>query len=179
MKERINAIKEYLKYFPDEARAKQNLTLCEYADELDIKLEGKYYPRMDWYVFRINPQITAGKRYSLANSATNYKHNQEDTIIIWHESSGKLAFVDNEYWWDIDDEWKEFMDILKSYNPLDYDEINCEYIYDIEHGKKLINDYEKIVQDFKKKANKKIKEVELKNKKKQLERLQKELEESE
>lgn len=52
--------------------------------------------------------------------------------VYWSESSGRLAFIDNMYWFDIEDEWNEFMNILKSYNPLDYDEINNNYIYDLE-----------------------------------------------
>lgn len=70
------------------------------------------------------------------------------------------------------------MSVLKSYSPLDYDEINNNYIYDLEHGKKLIADYDKIVGSFQDKANRKVKEVQLANKKKELEKLQKELEES-
>lgn len=179
MKEKIKAIKEYLKYFPDDTYVKQKLELHQYADELDIKLNGSYYPRMNGDYCIINQQISAGKKYNLTNRKTNYKPNGKDTIIIWSEPSGSLAFVDNEYWWniEIEDEWEEFINVLKSYNPLDYDEINNDYIYDLKNGKRLIEDYEKIIDDFIKKANKKIKQVELEKKKKQLELLQKELEE--
>lgn len=178
MKERIKAIEKYLKYFPYEVHAQNNLKLCQYADELGLKLNGSYFPRMDWNYCLINSQIKACKKYYLANSKTKYEINGEDTIIVWSESAGRLAFVGDEYWWDIEDEWEEFMDVLKSYNPLDYDEINNNYIYDIENGKKLINDYDKIVHVFMSKVNKKVKEVQLANKKKELERLQKELSEA-
>ena len=178
MKERIKAIEEYLKYFPDDYHVKNNLKLCQYADELGLKLNGSYYPRIDWNYCLINSQIKAGKKYHLTNSKTKYEPNGEDTIIIWSESSGRCAFVRDEYWWDIADEWEEFMNVLKSYNPLDYDELNNNYVYDLENGKQLINDYDKIVDDFMEKVNKKIKEIELEKKKKQLELLQKELEES-
>lgn len=178
MKERIKAIEEYLKYFPNDSNANNNLKLCQYADELGLKLNGSYYPRIDWNYCLINPQIKAGKKYGLTNSKTKYKQNGEDTIVIWSESTGRLGFVDGEYWWDIADEWEEFKNILKSYNPLDYDEINNNYIYNLENGKQLINDYKMIVDCFMEKVNKKIKEVELEKKRKQLELLQKELAES-
>lgn len=178
MKERIKAVKEYLKYFPDDYHAKNNLTLCEYADELGIELNNGCYPRIDYGYFVINSQIMVGKEYYIANSTTKYKQNGNDSIVIWSESCGRLAFVSRDYWFDIEDEWNDFMNVLKSYSPLDYDEINNNYIYDVEHGKKLINDYDKIVQDFMNKANKKIKEVQIANKKKELERLQKELAEA-
>ena len=178
MKDRIKAVKEYLRHFPNDSYAYNNLLLCEYADELGVELTKGYYPRIEYGYFVINSQIKVGKYYCLTNSKTHYKQNKEDSIVIWSESCGRLAFVDRDYWYDIESEWCEFMDILKSYNPLDYDELNNNYIYDLEHGKKLINDYNEIVKSFMDKVNKKIKEVQLANKKKELERLQKELAES-
>ena len=176
MKEKIEAIKRYLKYFPNDGHAKDNLMLCEYADELGLELNGSYYPRIDYDYCLINQQIKVGKKYDLTNSTTKYKQNGNDTIVIWHESSGRLAFVDNEYWFYIDDEWQEFVNVLMSYNPLDYDELNNVYIYDIENGKHLIFDYDKIVGGFMNKVNKKIKEIQLERKRKQLEQLKRELE---
>ena len=179
MKERIEAIKEYLKYFPNDFNAKNNLTLCECLDELglDIELKGYYYPRVEWDNVIFNSQIRMTSRYSITNSATKYKHDGKNKVIVWNESCGRCAFVDSDYWWDIADEWEELTNVLKSYNPLDYDEINNNYIYNLENGKRLINDYDKIVQDFKDKVDKKIKEVQLENKRKEFERLKRELEE--
>lgn len=178
MKDRIEAIEKYLEYFPKDFNAKNNLLLCKYADELGIELTGYYYPRIEYGFFVINRQIQVGKGYHLTNSATKYEQNKIDSLVIWHEPCGRLAFTSSEYWHDIEDEWKEFINILMSYNPLDYDEINDNYIYDIENGKKLINDYKDIVNDLEKKINKKIKMVQLEKKKKELERLQAELETS-
>ena len=176
MKEKINVIKEYLKYFPTDSTAKNNLLLCEYADELDIELKGGYYPRIEYGYCVINYQIKVGKKYSLTNSTTKYKHNGNDSIVIWNEPSGRLAFVNSDYYCDVDDEWGAFKNILMSYNPIDYDEINNVYIYDLKNGKRLINDYENIVKDLQKQIDKKVKEVMIENKKKEIERLQKELE---
>jgi hypothetical protein len=178
MKKKIAAIKEYLKYFPYDSSVENNLMLCEYADELGIELNKGYYPTIQYGYFVINNQIKIGKEYYLTNSTTRYKQNGEDSLVIWTESCGRLAFVSDRYWWDIEDEWKEFMNVLKSYEPLDYDELNNNYIYDMEHGKKLIQYYDRIVKDFMSKVNRKIKEVEIANKKKEIERLQKELEEA-
>lgn len=178
MKERIRAIKEYIKYFPNDPYAKNNLQLCEYADELGMCVNGGYYPRIDSGYFVINRQIKVGKKYNLTNSTTNYKQNGTDSIVIWSESCGRLAFVSDTYWWAIEDEWNWLMDVLKWYNPLDYDAINNTYIYDLENGKRLIADYDEIIRDFENKIRNKIKKVELENKKKELARLQKELEEA-
>lgn len=139
MNKKIEAIKEYLKYFPYDNGAKNNLLLCQYADELGIELSSKYsyYPRVNYNMFQVNEQIVACKCYYLINSATNYQQNYEDTLVVWTESCGKYMFVDkSKYLPVIEDEWNEFIGILKSYNPLDYDEINDAYIYDVENGKK-------------------------------------------
>jgi hypothetical protein len=173
VKEKIQAVREYLKHFPNDASARNNLLLCEYADELGIELS--YHNRIQYGFFIINDQIQAGKKYCLTNSKTQYQQNGQDTLVIWRASCGRLEFVNNKYWFDIEAEWCDLMNVLKSYEPLDYDELNNTYLYDLEHGKKLINDYGKIIQDFEKKVDLKIKEVELANKKKELERLQKEL----
>lgn len=175
MKERIEAIKEYLKYFPNDSYANNNLLLCKYADELGVELNG-YYPRIEYGYFVVNRQIKVGKKYQLTNSTTQYVQNGYDSIVIWSESCGRLAFVSDVYWWDIEDEWNDFMDVLMSYSPLDYDRINNNYIFDLENGKRLISDYEDIVNDFRKKVDKKVKAVAIENKKKEIERLQRELE---
>ena len=164
-----------LNYFPYDSNAQNNLMLCEYADELGMELNKGYYPTIQYGYFVINGQIKVGKEYHLTNSRTHYQQNGEDSLVIWAESCGRLAFVSDKYWWDIENEWVDFMNVLKSYEPLDYDELNNNYIYDMEHGKKLIQDYDRIVKDFMSKVNKKIKEVEIENKKTEIERLQMEL----
>ena len=173
--DKIEVIEEYLKYFPNDANATNNLLLCKYSSELGIDLGNGYYPKIEYGYFVINQQIKAGKYYRLTNTTTHYEQNKKDTIIIWNEPCGRLAFVANKYWSSVDDEWKEFIDVLKSYSPIDYDYLNNTYIFDLENGKRLITDYERIKNDFIEKANKKIKETEIKQKKKELERLQSEL----
>ena len=175
MKEKIKAIEEYLKYFPQDYEVQKKLKLYRFADELNLEVGKGYFPRMEWEFCKINGQIKAGKKYVLTNSKTKYEFNGNDTIIIWNESCGRLAFVNEDYWYDIEDEWQDFQDVLKSYTPLDYDEINDVYIYDLENGKKLISDYSKILNNFSEKVNKKIKKIEFEKKKKQLAVLQAEL----
>ena len=57
-----------------------------------------------------------------------------------------------------------------------YDEL--AYVYDAEHGKKLIDDYDKIVEDFRDKIEEKINNVRRDEKRAQFELLKKELEEA-
>ncbi len=177
MKEKINAIKEYLKYFPNDSNAKNNLMLCTYADELGIKLnpESYYYPRVSNGRFEINNLIWVGNKYYLTNSRTKYTHNKTDKVIVWDAHCGRLEFVSSDHWYDIEEEWNWLKDVLISYSPLDYDEINNKYVYNVENGKRLISDYDAIDSKFKEKINKKIKAIELENKKKQFFMLQQEL----
>lgn len=179
MKERIKAIKEYLKYYPYDHSANAHLKLCEYADELGFEVKNSYYPRIEYGYFVINRQIKVGKKYNLSNSTTKYQQNGIDSIVIWSESCGRLAFVSDDYWWQIENEWNDFMNVLKSYNPVDYDAINNTYLYDLDNGKKLIEDYDAILSNFENAVNKKLKKVTLERKKKELEQLQKELAEEE
>lgn len=176
---RIKAIKEYLKYYPDDRTARENLAVCEYADVFGIDPQRKSevnYPMMAYGYFELNPQIKIGKKYRLTNSCTGYQQDREETLVIWRAVSGRLDFTSGRYWHDIEDEWQEFMNVLKSYEPLDYDWRNNVYVYDVEHGKKLIEDYDKILSDFKTKINKKIAKAQLEEKRKQFEKLRKELE---
>lgn len=176
---RIKAIKEYLKYYPDDRTARENLAVCEYADILGIDPQcksGAYYPRMAYGYFELNPQIKIGKEYRLTNSHTGYRQDEEEMLVIWNAVCGRLDFdIAERYWYTVDDEWQKLKDTLKSYEPLDYDCLNDTYVYDVEHGKKLIEDYDKILSDFKTKINKKIAKVQLEEKHKQFEKLKKEL----
>lgn len=179
MKDKINAIKNYLKYFPNDYKAENNLLLCEYSDQLGVELDREsYYPRMNSGFFEINGQIKAGKKYHLTNSRTNYQQNGVDTIVIWNEPCGRLHFVSDEFWWAIEDEWNEFMQTILSYEPLDWDDLNNVYIFDLENGKRLIEDYKQILNEFMDKCHIRIKAYQLQQKRKELERLQKELEEN-
>ena len=178
MDDRVKAIKEYLRYYPDDRTAKMNLDICEYADVLGIDLQhnsGAYYPRVAYCYLELNHQIKVGKGYRLTNSHTKYRQNGEEMLVIWRPACGRLDFVDERYSNAIAKEWQEFMSVLKSYEPLDYDELNNTYIYDVKHGKKLIEDYNKILSDFRAKIDKKIAKVQLEEKRKQFEKLKKEL----
>ena len=172
MKDKINAIKEYLKHFPDSSEATQKLILHEYSELLGIKLNGSYYPRVKGRRYYINEQIFLSNNYDLTNHSTNFVPNGTDTLVIWRADAGRCDFCSSEYWYNIDEEWKWFHSILKSYNPLDYDEINSTYLYNLENGKKLIDDYLEIKHKLNEKLRNKIKMVQIEKKKKELEMLE-------
>ena len=100
---------------------------------------------------------------------------QWDSERIRKVSCGRLDFVSEKYWYKIEDEWQAFMNIIKSYEPLDWDSANNCYIFSLKQGQKLITDYKSILEDFKKTINARIRAVDLEEKKRQIELLQKEL----
>lgn len=178
MKDKIKAIETYLGYFPNDVTAKNNLIICKYADEFDIELGENhgYYPRVEYGYCKLSEYLMIGKKCHILNSATNYKFDGNESLLIVSFHAGRLEFVPEAYWYNIEDEWKELMDVLKSYNPLDYDVVNNAYVYGVETGKKLIKDNKKIFEDFREKTGKKIRRIKVERKTAEMERLTRELE---
>ena len=172
MNDKINAIKEYLKFYPDSFEAKQNFSFCTYMQELDLEEKGSYYPRMKGLEFRLNEQMFAVKNYSLTNRTKNYTPNGVDTLIVWKADAGRCDFVLSDYWYAIEKEWNWLHRVLWEYEPLDYDEINNTYLFDVENGIKLFNNYSDLMEKFNKMLKEKITAVQIEKKKKELERLQ-------
>lgn len=116
-------------------------------------------------------RITKGKYY-ITNSAKKYKPKSNDYYVQWDNGNiGRLQFVGNDYWYEVEDEWNEFREILMSYDPLDYDPMNCHMIFNVENGKRLMKDYKNICDSTKAKMMKKIKKIQLERKKKEYEDL--------
>ena len=117
------------------------------------------------------------KKYHLTNSATKYQPEDDTYYIEWNNGNvGRLQFVTENYWHAVGDEWDEFLSELRSYNPVDYDPLNCHIIYDVENGKKVIADYNDICNRTKEKMRKKIRSIQIEQKKKEIEKLMEEQE---
>ena len=163
----IKICKDYLK-IQDEAPYSYGhnpgdiLTACE-------KLKALGYKWGDDICFR---DFSITKKPYITNSSTHYKFEDDKYYIVWNNGNvGRLQFVSQEYWWDVTDEWQEFRDRLMSYNPLDADPHNCNIIYDIENGKKVIEDYPEIVKQTREKMKQKTKRLQLEKAKKDYEKL--------
>jgi len=116
--------------------------------------------------------IYKGNAYYLHNSATKYKFDPDKYYIHWSNGNiGRLQFTTEEYYCVVEEEWQEFKDIMLSYNPVDYDMLNCHIIYDIENGKKVMEDYKKICNEIGNKMNKKIKQIKIQKMEEQLKEL--------
>lgn len=123
--------------------------------------------------WRVPYDFRVRKNYYITNSATHYKQDKEKYYVEWDNGNvGRLQFVSWDYYEAVIDEWNEFLDTLKSYNPVDYDPLNCHIIYDVENGKKVMADYDRICEKTRKKINKKIEKIRIEELKKQLEELE-------
>lgn len=112
------------------------------------------------------------KRYHICNSTTKYQPKDETWYVIWDNGNiGRLQFVSDKYWYAVEDEWNEFKNKLLSYNPLDYDKMNDFIVYDIENGKRLMEDYQQICDETKSKMQAKIKRVQLEKAREEYEKL--------
>lgn len=108
----------------------------------------------------------------ITNSTTKYKFQDDTYYIHWDSGNvGAYLFVHGTNEYDaIQEEYKEFKDRLMQYNPVDYDDFNDHMIFDIENGKKLLNDYESIVKEIREKVKLKLKKCRLEKAKKEYEK---------
>ena len=118
------------------------------------------------------------KGYHICNSATGHRSKDDTWYVVWDNGNiGRLQFVSDKYYYDVQNEWEEFKNRLLSYNPLDYDKLNDFIVYDLENGKRLMADYKQICEETLAKMKDKIKQIQLKEAKEKYERLLNEVKE--
>ena len=119
--------------------------------------------------------IVKGKALGLFNRATSYSFDPDTYYVKWDtDGIGRLMFVNEKFWFNVQEEWDAFTQKLASFNPLDYDPINNEYVYSIEQGKKLMAAYPDIYNETRAAISAKTKEIKKKQLLQQLEDLNKE-----
>lgn len=98
------------------------------------------------------------KGYLLDEPGTDHKSNPQEWYVEWNNGNvGAYQFVcrSGEYN-SVQNEYQEFVSELMKYNPLNYDKNGGKIIYDVENGKKLLDNYESIVEKTQKKIDMKI-----------------------
>lgn len=114
-------------------------------------------------------------KYYITNSKTHYRPQKDEWTIHWNNGNvGRLQFVAQKYYYAVEDEWNEFLKTMRK-NSLDYDPLNCHIVYDIENGKKIIDEYKDICEKTRRAMAKKIKAKDLEETRKLLEKLEKEV----
>lgn len=133
---------------------------------------------LEWGAKIEYPDFRIRKNYYMTNSATGYKPNKDEYYIEWDNGNvGRLQFVRQDYWFAVEDEWADFLSVLKSYDPVDYDPLNCHMVFEVENGKRLIKDYPEICKETRQRMNKKINSIRLKEMEKQYKALLEEVSE--
>lgn len=117
-------------------------------------------------------KLLKGKQINLSIKHTSYVFDPDTYYVVWDNGNiGRLMFVNEDYWWKVEEEWATFEQRLLSFSPLDYDAINNEYVYDIENGKKLIDAYRHIYAETSAAMMIKVKEAKRKKLLQQLKKL--------
>lgn len=154
-----------------------NLSLLKLCNKYGLKLnEVKNYNVYDLclksngvdFVIRHNPYIN--------NSTNKVKFEESDYIQLSNGNIGRLMFshtrhIDMNY--SISDPiWNNFKDELLSYNCIDYDKMNFNYVYSMEDGLRLYHDFDSIYKKYAEKFNSLYKEIKINKMKEELKKLE-------
>lgn len=110
----------------------------------------------------------------LTNKQTHYKFDENKNYIqLDNGNIGRLMFgtIDSVDYPGTDIIWKEFKDTLLSYNPLDWDDMNFNYVYSEEDGVRLYKDFAEIYRIYKNKFDEVLKTSKIQRLEKQLSKL--------
>ena len=110
----------------------------------------------------------------LTNKQTHYKFDENKNYIqLDNGNIGRLMFgnVDSVDYPSTDIIWKEFKDTLLSYNPLDWDDMNFNYVYSEEDGVRLYKDFAEIYRIYRNKFDEVLKASKIRRLEKQLSKL--------
>lgn len=114
------------------------------------------------------------QEYRLTNRRTRYKIAKDEWCIRFQLDLGRLNFINgatDDIYAATDGIWKDFVNVILSYEPLDYDLLNYNYIFSIENGYRLWKDFDSIYRDYHKKFSKVVKEFEIKKLEDELKKL--------
>ena len=157
--------------------------VLEIADQYDIPIDKMWLGSFD----RISLSGKTGSfefyirhSYCFTNRATDYKIDEN----MWHVhlsfcGCGRLNLVtpvngnkDYLYSGEFQTAWEEFIETIKGYHPVQYDDMNHEYFFTVPDGYKLFCDFHEILEKSKnkfKKLNETREIAELKEKLRKLE----------
>ena len=110
----------------------------------------------------------------IANSVNHFEFDKEKEYIqLINGNIGRLMFsgMKTDYYGETNDIWEEFKNELISYNTVDYDDMNFNYIYTMEDGIRLYKDFDKVFTKYQKKFDETIKDIKIKSLEQQIERL--------
>ena len=157
--------------------------VLEIADQYDIPIDKMWLRSFDRIVLSGktgNYEFYIRHSYCFTNRATDYKIDEN----MWYVhlsfcGCGRLNLINNSngnncylYEGEFQTAWEEFVETIKTYNPVQYDDMNHEYFFTVPDGYKLFCDFPEILENTKnkfKKLNETREIAELKEKLRKLE----------
>ena len=181
-KENIELLrKKYPRYYAHDIS--RLVDVLEIADQHAIPIDNMWLNSyntilLSWKTGSFEFIIRHSSQFS--NRATDYKIDENNWYVhLSFGGRGRLNLVNNAngdnqylYFGEFQTAWEEFIETIKGYHPVQYDDINHEYFFTVPDGYKLFCDFPEIIEKSKNKF-KKLKETreiaELKEKLRKLE----------
>ena len=147
------------------------------VSESTIKVgELRYYQ----YAYELTPvrggfSIYISHGYNLGCPTTKYKFNETKWYARFScNGCGRLNIINDSkiaYQGEPDAVWKEFINKIKSYSPLDYDDMNSEYIFTLQDGYRLFKDFPNLLEEVRTKMQSAVKAYRIQQLQSEIDRL--------
>lgn len=172
-KEQIKIVKKYMEIVPDDYHARNKLDFLETYVALDLPQTyyKRHYPRVINGKFHIREEMSVTRHVELGNPTTQYTFQDGELYVMAFFDGGRLRYVPEDRWNDIDEEWEEFEQNLLAHEPLDYDLLNNKWIYDLDHGREFLLHFPKIESHLEYVIGQKLRKIDARKKKERLEGL--------
>lgn len=164
----IDVYKKYRESRLESAAIRLEAAIAIGSDVRDLQYDGYGMVSMG-YVGGCFGMYAAKDGFNLTNKATKYKFTSGEWYIKFDcGGCGRLNLTRNEklaYTDECTKVWKVFCDKIQSYNPVDWDELNKEWVFTAEDGMRLYSHIKEIIADAReamKNAEKKYKIEQLK-----------------
>lgn len=156
-----------------------NLFLLKLCNKYNLKItDVKNYNVYDYFCLKSNDvDFVIVKNPYIHNPHNKVKFNKEINYIQLNNGNiGRLMFPharDIEIKYSISDPvWNEFKNELISYNCIDYDQMNFNFVYSMEDGIRLYQDFDSIYKKYAEKFNALYKIVKINKMKEELKKLE-------
>lgn len=161
----------------DEDEITYNLSLLKLCNKYDLKInEVQNYGTCNFYLGSNGVDFIICHNPSIYNSTTKVKFEENDYIQLSNGNIGRLMFphtgVGDMNYSISDPIWDEFKDELISYNCIDYDKMNFNYVYSMEDGLRLYHDFDSIYKKYAEKFNALYKVIKINKMKEELKKLE-------
>lgn len=148
------------------------------VSETDIKIEELnvvYGSLCEFAPVRGGFSIYISHGYNLGCPTTKYKFDETKWYARFScNGCGRLNIINDStiaYRGEPDAVWNEFLDKIKSYSPLDYDDMSSEYIFTLQDGYRLFKDFPNLLEEVRTKMQSAVKAYKIQQLQSEIDRL--------